>query len=70
MEYMKPCWPKKLYYVCCRWIDYPNGGGRNFIATPHLGRARYYAKRLPLKIRQIDVRIRGEKPYVLKNSWL
>lgn len=67
---MRYCWPKKLYHVRCRWIDYPNGGGRNFIATKHLGRARYYAKRLKLKKRQIDVHIRGEKVYVLKNSWL
>ena len=67
---MKYCRPKKLYYVCCRWIDYPNGGGRNFIATPSLGRARQAAKRLPLNRRQIDVRIQGKRPFVLKNSWL
>ena len=67
---MRYCWPKKLYYVQCRWRDYPGGGGRNFIATPHLSRARYYAKRLKLKVRQIDVRERGRAPYVLKNSWL
>ena len=67
---MRYCWPKKLYYVRCRWIDDPNGGGRNFIATPHLSRARYYAKRLKVKVRQIDVRERGRAPYVLKNSWL
>jgi len=67
---MRYCWPKKLYHVQCRWIDYSNGGGRNFIATPHLGRARYYAKRLKLAVRQIDVRERGRAPYVLKNSWL
>jgi len=67
---MKHCWPKKLYYVCCRWIDYPKGGGRNFIRTPSLGRARYYAKKLKLKVRQIDVRVRGQKVYVLKGSWL
>ena len=58
---MKHCWSKKLYYVCCRWIDYPKGGGRNFIATKHLGRARYYAKRLKLKERQIDVWEKGKK---------
>ena len=66
---MKYCWPKKLYYVRCRWIDYPKGGGRNFIATKHLGRARYYAKRLKLKVRQIDVREKGKKAYVLQGSW-
>jgi hypothetical protein len=67
---MKHCWSKKLYYVCCRWIEYPKGGGRNFIATKHLGRARYYAKRLKLKVRQIDVWEKGKKKYVLKGSWL
>jgi hypothetical protein len=67
---MKRYWPKKIYYVCCRWIAYPEGGGRNFIRTASLGRARYYAKKLKLKVRQIDVRIRGEKPFVLQGSWL
>jgi len=67
---MKHCWPKKKYYVCCRWIDYPKGGGRNFICTPSLGRARYYAKKLKLKVRQIDVLEYGKKKYVLQGSWL
>ena len=67
---MKRCWPKKLYYVCCRWIAYPKGGGKNFIRTPSLGRARYYAKKLKLKVRQIDVRQMGKKAYVLQGSWL
>ena len=42
----------------------------NFIATASLGRARYFAKKLKRKYRQIDVRERGKKPYVLHNSWL
>ena len=68
---MRYCWPKKLYYVQCRWVSFPDGGGRNFISTPSLGRARYYAKRLKLSVRQIDVRDRSKKsPYVLKGSWL
>ena len=67
---MKYCYPKKSYYVQTRWRDYPDGGGRNFIATASLGRARYYAKKLPLKCRQIDVRVTGKKPYVLQGSWL
>jgi hypothetical protein len=54
----------------CRWIAYPEGGGRNFIRTASLGRARYYAKRLKLKVRQIDVRKKGKKAYVLQGSWL
>ena len=65
------CRPKKQYYVALnKWIHYPDGGGANFIHTPYLGRARYFAKKLKLKRRQIDVRELGKKPYVLKNSWL
>jgi hypothetical protein len=45
-------------------------GYSNFIVTPYLGRARYYAKRLKRKDRQIDVRERGKRGYVLKGSWL
>jgi hypothetical protein len=43
---------------------------RNYICTPYLGRARYYAKKLKLKHRQIDVREQGKKSYVLRGSWL
>jgi len=64
------CLPKKQYYVMCRWIAYQKGGGKNFIRTPSLGRARYYAKKLKLKVRQIDVRQMGKKAYVLQGSWL
>ena len=67
---MRYCYPKKTYYVPTRWRYYPDGGGRNYIATASLGRARYYAKKLRLKYRQIDVRERGKKPYVLAGSWL
>jgi hypothetical protein len=66
---MKFCYPKKLYYVMCRWIAVKNGS-RNYVCTPSLGRARYYAKRLKLGVRQIDVRVRGQQAYVLKGSWL
>jgi hypothetical protein len=54
-------------------IEFGDANGRwsmNYICTPYLGRARYYAKKLKLKHRQIDVRERGKKPYVLKGSWL
>jgi hypothetical protein len=44
-------------------------GSTNFIATRSLGRARYFAKRLPRKYRQIDVRD-GRRKYVLAWSWL
>jgi hypothetical protein len=67
---MRYCFAKTQYYVACRWISYSDGGGRNFIRTPVLGKARYYAKRLPLRIRQIDVRTNGKPPYVLQGSWL
>lgn len=64
------CWYKKLYYVRTVWKDYPDGGGRNYIATPSLQRAIRMNKRLKLGVRQIDVRIRGKRPFVLRNSWL
>ncbi len=68
---MKYCFPKKMYYVTLyKPKTYPDGGWSNFVATPSLGRARYYAKKLKRQHRQIDVRVRGETPYVLKGSWL
>ena len=67
---MRYCYPKKTYYVQTQWRHYSNGGGTNYIATPYFGRARYYAKKLKLKYRQIDVRELGKKPYVLAGSWL
>ena len=66
---MRRCWPKKLYYVMCRWVAIKNGS-RNYVRTPSLGRARYYAKKLKLKVRQIDVLEYGKKKYVLQGSWL
>ena len=62
--------PKKLYYVTLNKIVDSDGGWRNYIATPRLSQARHYAKKLKRKYRQIDVRERGKKPYVLKGSWL
>jgi hypothetical protein len=58
-----------MYYVMCRWVTVKNGS-RNYVRTSSLGRARYYAKRLKLKVRQIDVRQMGKKTYVLQGSWL
>ena len=68
---MKFCRPKKQYYVHAYKIQYDGyGGWSNFIHTPSLARAKYFAKKLKLKHRQIDVREWGKKPYVLKDSWL
>jgi hypothetical protein len=53
----------------CRWVAIKNGS-RNYVRTPSLGRARYYAKKLKLKVRQIDVLEYGKKKYVLQGSWL
>ena len=62
---------KKMYYVALnRSKTFPDGGWRDYMATPSLGRARYYAKKLKRKYRQIDVREKGKKPYVLFGSWL
>jgi hypothetical protein len=59
-----------MYWVSLRKIVKTTDGWRNYIATPSLAQARHYAKKLKLKHRQIDVRVHGEKPYVLKGSWL
>ena len=69
---MKMTRPKTLYYVPLnRPRTFPDGGWSNYISTPSLGRARYLARRLKRAVRQIDVRVRGErKPYVLPGSWL
>lgn len=63
-------WHKKLYYVRCVWINFSDGGGRNYIATPSLARAIRMNKKLKRSERQIDVRERDKEPYVLKGSWL
>lgn len=61
---------QKLYYVSLdKWIDYPDGGGRNFEITTSFGRAWYLLKRNP-KRGQIDVRWRNPinrnyKPYCM-----
>jgi hypothetical protein len=60
----------RLYYVMLDKARKFSFGYSNFIVTPYLGRARYYAKRLKRKDRQIDVRERGKRGYVLKGSWL
>ena len=66
--------PKKLYSVLVnRWIVRKDEFGTshsNFITTPYLGRARYFAKKLPRKIRKIDVIEYGKRKYVLDRSWL
>jgi len=65
------CLAKKMYYVILYKPKISaDGGWSNFIATSLLGRARYHAKKLKRQHRQIDVRVRGETPYVLKGSWL
>jgi hypothetical protein len=65
------CRVKKQYYVnLYKFRTFSDGGCSNFIATPSLARARYYAKKLKLKHRQIDVREWGKKAYVLDKSWL
>lgn len=62
---------KKMYYVALnRPKTFPDGGWRDYMATPSLGRARYYAKKLKRKYRQIDVREKGKRFYVLFGSWL
>ena len=65
---------KKLYYVSLNKMverrDRLGLSWSNFIATPSLARARFWAKKLKLKHRQIDVREKGKKPYVLEGSWL
>jgi hypothetical protein len=59
----------RLYYVMLDKARKFSFGYSNFIVTPYLGRARYYAKRLRVRDRQIDVRERG-RAYVLRGSWL
>ena len=65
---------KLQYYVRVYKIiegsDVNGKWNRNYICTPYLGRARYYAKKLKLKHRQIDVHEQGKKSYVLRGSWL
>ena len=65
---LKFCWCKKQYYVRTDW-KFRYGGWSNYIATPSLARARMLNQKLKVKHRQIDVRIKGRKPYVLEGSW-
>jgi len=68
---MKMTRPKTLYYVALnRPRTFPDGSWSTFVGTPSLGRARYLARRLKRARRQIDVRVRGQRPYVLPGSWL
>lgn len=60
----------KIYYVALNKGRTISGGWRNFITTSSLSRARYFARRLKRSQRQIDVRVRGQQPYVLPGSWL
>ena len=65
------CLPKIRYYVNLgKFIDQVGGGWGNLVSTTSLGRARFYAKKAKLKVRQIDVHPCGQKPYVLNGSWL
>jgi hypothetical protein len=69
---MKHCWHIRSYTARLKkWKNYPDGGGTNFEATHLLGRALYLNSKLPLKQRQIDVRIRGKRngAYVLEGSY-
>jgi hypothetical protein len=67
---MRKCYPNKKYCVSLNKIIQLKDGWKNYIETPRLAQARYYAKKLKLKYRQIDVREHGKKPYVLNGSWL
>ena len=71
---MKRCRPKTLYLVSTyQSIVRVNRYGRltkNFITTPSLNCAKRWVKKLKLKHRQIDVREKGKKPYVMKGSWI
>jgi len=62
--------PRKNYWVRTKWIETSGGGGRNFVATPSLARAKRLNKKLKVKHRQIDVRERGKRAYVLDRSWI
>ena len=65
---LKFCWYKKQCYVRTSW-KFRYGGQSNYTATPSLARARMLNQKLKVKHRQIDVRIKGKKPYVLEGSW-
>lgn len=61
--------PRKRYYVRTKWTKI-SGGWTNFVATPSLARAKRLNKKLKVNHRQIDVRERGKRVYVLDRSWI
>jgi len=62
------CWCKTQYYVRTSWKQRYSGWS-NYVQTPSLARARMLNQKLKVKHRQIDVRTKGKKPYVLEGSW-
>jgi hypothetical protein len=68
--YPRKSLPRKRYHVGLKKMVPRYGGWSNYISTPSLARAQRLAKKLPLKWRQIDVRIKGKRAYVLDRSWL
>lgn len=70
IKYFRRCYPRRRYHVVVQKMLPRYGGWTNYISTPSLARARRLAKKLPLKWRQIDVRIKGRRAYVLDRSWL
>ena len=70
IKYLRRCYARRRYYVPLKKMVPRYGGWSNYINTPSLARARRLAKKLPLKWRQIDVRIKGKRAYVLDRSWL
>lgn len=67
---MVKCYARKKYIVMLKKMVPRYGGWSNYITTPSLSRAKRLAKKLPLRYRQIDVRIKGKRAYVLDRSWL
>jgi hypothetical protein len=68
--YPRKCYARKRYHVTLKKMVPKYGGWSNYISTPSLARAKRLSKKLPLKWRQIDVRIKGKRAYVLDRSWL
>jgi hypothetical protein len=70
IKYFRRCYARRYYYVPLKKMVHKHGCWSNFISTASLAQARRLAKKLPLKWRQIDVRIKGRQSYVLDRSWL
>lgn len=68
--YPRKCYARKRYHVTLKKMVPRYGGWSNYISTPSLARAKRLSKKLPMKWRQIDVRIKGKRAYVLDRSWL